>query len=90
MSQMFSEIRDWEEIFLKFDRIEAQLWFKSVVSGVQDIEYTIDPTLQRWHISSLERIEIFIAFANSPRIEVLPKIRFFNFQGTDQVSHASY
>ena len=61
----------WEEIFTKFDRIAAQPYFKSV-AGVQDIEYTIDPTLQRWHVWSLERIELgnfrtTVAFANSPR-----------------------
>ena len=47
---------------------------------------------------SLERIEIFVTFANCQRIKNWQlecgcshyKIRFFNFQGTDQVSHASY
>ena len=34
---------DWGE----FDCIAAQPYFKSVVSGVQDIEYIIDPALQR-------------------------------------------
>ena len=36
---------------------------------MQDIEYPIDPTLQRCHIWSLERIEIFVATPNCPRIK---------------------
>ena len=34
---------------------------------MQGIEYTIDPTLQRWNVRLLERIEIFVASPNCPR-----------------------
>ena len=62
MSQMSSEKR-----FLP--NLIALQQFKFVVSGVQDIEYTIGPTLHRWQIWSLERIEIYVASPNLPRIK---------------------
>ena len=71
--------------------------FKYVVSGVQDIEYTVDPTLQRCHVWSLERIEIFVASPNCLRIKnwqlecgVLNTKYVYLIFKEHQVSHGSY
>ena len=56
--------------FTEFNWIATQSQFKYVISGVQGIEYIIDPTLHRRHFWSLERIEILLASPFCQRIEI--------------------